>query len=299
MPVGDAGVLDEAFERMRFAGFELPNGFVNHGPMACEALEALDRTDEIDRWAKRFSSTGGEAIDPAPPRDIDWPGSLGRYGLLPQWIGLFELEIREKGWRSVVALWVPRLMPAFSTALFHGAIRTAHAIRATEASETEPRLIELSRSLGYWAARFRPGIPTDVIVSDEDPAVDLLQAEVLDSAASGARFYLADPDIFNLHGVTGAMALQILVPHIAPSDAAAAVAQLQAEHAVLYEGITPSGETDVEGFDPAEAASAAVSGRDPHQVKLVEACLRGRSATGDPAFAAAAAHVTRRSRNRG
>jgi hypothetical protein len=27
--------LDEAFERMAAASFELPNGFVNHGAMAC------------------------------------------------------------------------------------------------------------------------------------------------------------------------------------------------------------------------------------------------------------------------
>ena len=30
--------LDEAFERMAAASFELPNGFVNHGAMACEVL---------------------------------------------------------------------------------------------------------------------------------------------------------------------------------------------------------------------------------------------------------------------
>jgi hypothetical protein len=36
--------LDEAFERMAAASFELPNGFVNHGAMACEALAMLDCT---------------------------------------------------------------------------------------------------------------------------------------------------------------------------------------------------------------------------------------------------------------
>ena len=40
--------LDEAFERMAAASFELPNGFVNHGAMACEALAALDCADDID-----------------------------------------------------------------------------------------------------------------------------------------------------------------------------------------------------------------------------------------------------------
>ena len=45
--------LDEAFERMAAASFELPNGFVNHGAMACEALAVLDCADDIDSWARR------------------------------------------------------------------------------------------------------------------------------------------------------------------------------------------------------------------------------------------------------
>ncbi len=45
--------LDEAFERMAAASFELPNGFVNHGAMACEAPTMLDCTDDIDSWARR------------------------------------------------------------------------------------------------------------------------------------------------------------------------------------------------------------------------------------------------------
>jgi hypothetical protein len=32
-----APALDEAFELMAAASFEPPNGFVNHGAMACEA----------------------------------------------------------------------------------------------------------------------------------------------------------------------------------------------------------------------------------------------------------------------
>ena len=36
--MGDtAPALDEAFERMTAAGFDLPNGFVSRGAMACEA----------------------------------------------------------------------------------------------------------------------------------------------------------------------------------------------------------------------------------------------------------------------
>ena len=52
MPGDDAetsSALDEAFERLAFAGFELPNGFVNHGAMACEALAALGFEDGARR----------------------------------------------------------------------------------------------------------------------------------------------------------------------------------------------------------------------------------------------------------
>src|SRR5258706_10161238 len=61
--------LDEAFERMAAASFELPNGFVNHGAMACEALAVLDCADDIDSWARRFAGGG---------RGIGGPGSAGR-----------------------------------------------------------------------------------------------------------------------------------------------------------------------------------------------------------------------------
>ena len=59
--------LDEAFERMAAASFELPNGFVNHGAMACEALAMLDCTDDIDSWARRFARAGGASVDPVVP----------------------------------------------------------------------------------------------------------------------------------------------------------------------------------------------------------------------------------------
>ena len=56
--------LDEAFERMAAASFELPNGFVNHGAMACEALAMLDCTGDIGSWARRFARAGGASVDP-------------------------------------------------------------------------------------------------------------------------------------------------------------------------------------------------------------------------------------------
>jgi hypothetical protein len=160
--------LDEAFERMAAASFELPNGFVNHGAMACEALAMLDCTDDIDSWARRFAGAGGASVGPVVPAGFEWRQALGDYHRLGEWIGYFTQAIDDDGWPAVVAAWVPRLMPALRTALFHGAIRTAHAVRAIDAVDTSPRRGELARALGYWAARYRDGQPASPLPAAGD-----------------------------------------------------------------------------------------------------------------------------------
>jgi hypothetical protein len=279
--------LDEAFERMAAASFELPNGFVNHGAMACEALAMLDCTGEIDNWARRFAGAGGASVGPAVPAGFEWRQALGDYRRLPEWIGYFTQAIDDDGWPAVVAEWVPRLMPALRTALFHGAIRTAHAVRAIDAVDTLPRRGELARALGYWAARYHAGQP-----AGQPPPADDVRMAVVRAAADGARRYLARPDIVHLHGVTGAMAVEILAAHIPATDGAAALAQVHAEHAALYAATEPVTQPHPAGPRDTDLTVAAVRSLDPHQVKLVEACRRGHAATGDPAFAAAAQTVT-------
>jgi len=178
-------------------------------------------------------------------------------------------------------------MPALRTALFHGAIRTAHAVRAIDAADTPPRRGELARALGYWAARYREGQPAGPLL----PAGDV-QMAVVQAAADGARRYLARPDIVHLHGVTGAMAIEILAAHIPATDRSAALAQVHAEHAALYAATQPVTQPHPARPPGSDLTAAAVRSLDPHQVKLVEACQRGHAATGDPAFAAAAETVT-------
>ena len=279
--------LDEAYERIAAASFELPNGFVNHGAMACEALAILDCADDIDSWARRFAQAGGASIAPVRSAGFEWRQALGSYRRLPEWIGYFARAIDDQGWEGVVETWVPRLMPALRTALFHGAIRTAHAVRAIDAVDTAPRRGELARALGYWAARYRAGQPA----GPHGPAEDS-RAAVVRAAADGARRYLARPNIVHLHGVTGAMAVEILIGHIPAAEATAALAQVHAEHVALYTGIEPVDAPDPASPPGGELTAAAVHSLDPHQVKLVEACQRGLAATGDPAFAAAAQTVT-------
>jgi hypothetical protein len=312
-----SGVLDDAFDRMGATDFELPNGFVNHGPMACEALAALGCADRVADWARWFEQMVGEGprpVEPARVSDFEGLDALGDYGRLPEWIGHFDRAVALEGWEKVVALWVPRLVPAMATVLFHGVIRTGHAVRAIETIETGPRQAELARALGYWAARFRPGRSvspsSSVTAASSSETGDLssvtgARGAVIAAAADGARHYVVTPTIFNLHGVTGAMAVALLVDHLDPEDASAARAQLQAEHAALYYGGRDGGATPgaadgwnpalapeaADGWDPALAPEAADS-RDAHQVKLVEACRRGWEASGDGAFAAAARRVS-------
>jgi hypothetical protein len=272
---------------MAAASFELPNGFVNHGAMACEALAMLDCTDDIDSWARRFARVGGVTVEPVAAAGFEWRQALGDYDRLPEWIGYFARAVDDDGWADVVETWVPRLMPALSTALFHGAIRTAHAVRAIDAIDTPARRGELARALGYWAARYRAGSPAGL----QDSVGDLRTA-VIRAAADGARHYLARPNILHLHGVTGAMAVEILVGHIPATAAAAALAQVHAEHARLYAGVEPVDDPRPATAPGDDLVPAAVHSLDPHQVKLVEACQRGLAASGDPAFAAAAQTVT-------
>src|SRR5262249_21745650 len=140
-----------------------------------------------------------------------------------------------------------------------------HAVRAIDAVDTPPRRGELARALGYWAARYHEGEPAD----PPPPAGDLRMA-VVAAAADGARRYLAQPDIVHLHGVTGAMAVEILTAHIPATDGAAALAQVHAEHAALYAGTEPVTQPHLAGPGSNALTAAAVRSLDPHQVKLVE-----------------------------
>ncbi|MGH9171698.1 MAG: hypothetical protein ACRD0Z_12635 [Acidimicrobiales bacterium] len=292
-PVAGAGepvdsALDEAYERMARTDFELPNGFVNHGPMACEALAVLGRHEQVDGWARWFADAVGEGPKPVEPngtRLFDWSSALGDYQRLPEWLGYYGQFLADSGWESAIEVWVPRLMPGLASALFHGAIRTAHAARAVSVSDTEPRRAELARSLAYWSARFRPG--QDVA---QGGTVREVRDDVIEAAADGASRYVTRPSIFHLHGVTGAMAVEILVDHLPPAAGDDALRQLRADHEAIYRGIEVTVAANSGAWDDAWVDRATRS-RDAHQVKLVESCRRGFEATGDPRFAAAAERV--------
>jgi hypothetical protein len=287
---GSTTVLDEAFERMAASSaFELPNGFVNHGPMGCEALAALGLDDQIDAWARRFERVPGPSVRPVRAPGLEWKEALGDYRLLPEWIGHFQGAIEDEGWSEVISLWVPRLMPALSVKLFHGVIHVGHALRALTVADTSARRTELARALGYWAARYQPGQPR----ADSETKPDkVLRPTVAAAAGYAARRYLAAPSILYLHGITGAMAVELIIDHLPATAGEAALGQVRAEHAVLFAGVDPAKTVGVVGVPEAELSQAAANSGDVHQVKLVEACRRALAISGDPVFSAAAETVT-------
>jgi hypothetical protein len=151
------GSLDEAYERLHLFGPEFAGYLSNHGPMVAEVLDRYDLGSATGGWLDGYVRQLEEAPPiRAPAGSGDWREMLGDLSLLPQWLGLFDGELKERAWREVLATWWPRLLPGSVGAAAHPLIRTGHAVRALERDETAPRLDELAQALGYWAAVFLP-----------------------------------------------------------------------------------------------------------------------------------------------
>jgi Questin oxidase-like len=295
--------LDEAYERLATAWLENSTGFVNHDPMACEALSALGLDDQIVPWVARNAPAFPSESAPRAARltETNWRESLGDFHRLNDWITYFQFAISDSGWKETIATWVPRLMPAMGSMLFHGLIRTAHATRAIAAADTEPRRGELARALGYWAARYGHGrritLPVIHTARPADPSsLPAIRHDIAMAAVGGARHYVSQPNAFTLHSVTGAMAVHLLAEHIPPAAASSAVQQLLGTHRALLGGIMPSVTREPSRVERNTLAVLAAETGDEHVVKLTEAALRGLDATGDPVFAAAAELATGASR---
>ncbi len=155
MDAPDYSALDEALEILKPYGPEYGGGLTNHAPMAVEALCALGRGDSVLSWVDEYRkgllprTASRDRIDAAR-----WQAALGDYSRVAEWMALFENEMKERPWRDVLAMWLPRLAPGLIAAATHGPIRVGHAVRSLGQSDTAQRRLELADGLGYWAATY-------------------------------------------------------------------------------------------------------------------------------------------------
>jgi hypothetical protein len=148
--------LDDALDAIAGFGIDLRNGNSNHAPMVAEALCALGRPDAVMPWLERYRER--MQLRPAPGEPIRrdaWHAALGRRERFADWVLLFDGELAEAPWPSVLDRWVDRLASGFSAAATHGPIRVGHAVRALADRETPSRRRELADALAGWAATFR------------------------------------------------------------------------------------------------------------------------------------------------
>ena len=156
--------IDDVLEILASTGPEYGDrGLANHGPMAAEALFALERPDAAIPWVESYKTRLGdhpESRNPISPGE--WREALGNAGRVADWVAFFDRELAEGSWEDVVGSWVPILAPALMAAATHGLIRTSHAVRNLSNSQTSYRTHELAEGLGYWAARYQllPGTPS-------------------------------------------------------------------------------------------------------------------------------------------
>lgn len=155
--------IDEALEILHHTGPEFGGGLSNHGPMAVEAMIAMNRPDGVIDWVESYKSRLHDRPEASNPISREqWRETLGDVKRVADWVVFFDSELADSPWQDVVKNWVPQLAPGLMAAATHGIIRTSHAVRSLSAIETPQRLHELAEGLGYWAARFQvlPGSPS-------------------------------------------------------------------------------------------------------------------------------------------
>ncbi|QKW44422.1 questin oxidase family protein [Streptomyces microflavus] len=314
-PLTYTDAVGGALERLRGVGFEHGPRFVNHAPMAAEALAYMGYADDVPRWVDRNLRThtyhevpdARWAIDPADPDD--WRSVLGDFSRVADWTALFERELALAPWPEVLARWWPRLLPGMSGVLTHGVIRTAHAVRAISRAGEENLAYrrELAQGLGYWAARYashthgiRPGdeypgtgegeeYPRTADTDSAAAALDGLVAEYAGIYASAPQRH----PVPLIHSITGPAAVRLVVEHLPaaqrrPSylvarDVSASMLDWFSTTPVTPNPVGHSGVPDL-----GEVFATAVAIGDEHAIKLAEVAVRHQALAPDPRLAAAA-----------
>jgi hypothetical protein len=89
--------MEEALALLASTGPEYAGGLANHGPMAAEALVALQRPDAVVPWVEMYRKR--LQAHPPGPRPIDpkeWRETLGEQSRVGDWIVFFRRELEER-----------------------------------------------------------------------------------------------------------------------------------------------------------------------------------------------------------
>jgi hypothetical protein len=170
-------------EQFALKGPEFGAGLSNHGPMAVDALVAMGRGDTVERWAEWYASRLDDRPSARDPIDAGgWREALGDIRRAGDWSAFFRRELSEQPWRDALQTWAGRLLPGIMAGATHGILRTAHAVRSLEGTETPQRIAELAEGLAYWAARYQElpsaePAPGSLIVPDALARVAMLDNE--------------------------------------------------------------------------------------------------------------------------
>ena len=264
----DASAIRQAVnQRFGDANPELPNGFAEHTPMGVDALLALGlQPDAVLAWAARHEPV---AIGPGEPV------ALRRAAI--------HAELERLPWDDVLRRHLAQLAPHIDAHLFHGLIRTAHAVRGLQAHiahggvADETGLNELATGLAAW--HVWAGDPAELDGAPAAADAGALDA-VLDAARRGAGACAAKPSIVTIHAVTAPMAFLLLADLLDDGTVAAAAQAFGRTHA-RYPAPAPSDRSDRPGAD---RLVSLLDRWDAHPAKLSEAALRGFDVTGDGVF---------------
>ncbi len=221
-------VLDKVYRTFAPSDPFLPiHDFVNHTTMGSEALVALGLGRDVEGWVRRH----GVRVY-APPRTgislhAAWKEALGRRECHGDWLSFFEGEVASSPFQDVLAQWAPRFAHAVDALLFHGLIRTAHAVRALSHQDTPARRGELARGLALWAIGIRRPAPDATAGDRAQPHFASL--DILRYAQAGAAAFVEDPTIPNLHLVTGPMAYLLIFDRLDPAVHPVAAAAFESD----------------------------------------------------------------------
>jgi hypothetical protein len=291
-------VLDEVYRNYATSNPFVPLiRFVAHATMGAEALVGLGMGRTLREWMEGHRPRPYEAPRTGIPLPTNWTRALGQADCYGDWVGFFEAELVRSPFPDVLGQWLPRFVHDVGALLFHGLIRTAHAVRALDRQDTPARRGELARGLALWAVGVRrPAVDMVVSAGQDDPEGDPggggeenaeNAAPILRFARAGAATLVVHPSVPNVHLVTGPMAYGMVAHHLGPEvhrRAAAAFDRTHADALRRFDRLRARAESEpLPTLDPEFLAWLSVQ-RDAHPIKLTEAALRAYEATEDELF---------------